>query len=82
MKWRRRQEEVEAILFTEDNLDDTKEFLKPYSLKKTKNHIYWIFSPDGLPYSPLMKSWVVVKRPNGFSCLDKRYFLSQFERVQ
>ena len=87
MKWRRRTYEVEAILFTGDNVKEIKHFLgNPWKVDldnpKYGRCIIWCVKKDGsMDITFLPKNKFVVKCIEGFFVMDKEEFLSKYEKV-
>lgn len=83
MKWRRRPYEVEAMLYTGDNLEEVNKFVSPYEVAphELMPDMYMI-SFNNRPCDLLIKGWVVAKDRDRITVWDKQKFLSEYERVQ
>ena len=90
MKWRRRSDEVEAILFTGDNIQEIKSFLEDswrvvfveFQKCKDGQYLIWRVKKDGnLDIAFLFKNTFVVKCLDSIYLKDKKEFLSEYERV-
>lgn len=82
MKWRRRPYEVEAVVFTEDNIDEVKRLIEPLILSQTDG--IWTIHQDGEhPFLGhfLDKNDIVLKEDGQISVWEKDAFLSKYERV-
>lgn len=82
MRWRRRPYEVEAVVFTDDNIDEVKRFVEPLILSQTDG-IWTIHHKDDHPFIGffLDKNDVVLKEDEQVSVWEKEAFFSQYERV-
>ena len=83
MKWRRRPHEVEAMLYTGNNLEEVNKFVFPYEVAphELMPDMYMI-SFNNRPCDLLIKGWVVAKDRDRITVWDKQKFLSEYERVQ
>lgn len=82
MKWRRRPHEVEAILFTGDNLEEVEKFIFPYEVTPhaLESDVYVIFFNKRI-YSSFVKGCMVAKDRDRLTVWDKTKFLSEYEKV-
>ena len=81
MKWRRRPYEVEAVVLTEDNIDEVKRLIEPLILSQTDG--IWTIHQDGHPSFGyfINKNDIVLKDNGQVSVWEKEAFLSKYERV-
>ncbi len=89
MRWRRRPYEVEAILFTGDNINEITDFLKGFAdvyYSDYEENYYVVDKSDRddyeTPVFDISPNDFVIKDGDKVDVKSKEEFLSEYERVQ
>lgn len=89
MRWRRRPKEVEAILFTGDNINEITDFLKGFAdvyYSDYEENYYVVDKSDRddyeTPVFDISPNDFVIKDGDKVDVKSKEEFLSEYERAQ